>query len=120
MDECHWSRSPDPNAIENLWRQLKLKLGRMNRRATSLDELWEQIQQAWDELDIGMVNRLIDSMEGRRLDVAAAKGGYTRFWLYLILTSWKETPLLCCVYQENNVAHLSTALERNTSSETCL
>jgi transposase len=71
--------SPDLNAIENLWHQLKLKLGRMNRRATSLDELWGQIQQAWDELDIGIVNRLVDSMEERRRDVAAAKGGYTRF-----------------------------------------
>jgi hypothetical protein len=34
----------------------------MDRRATSLDELWGQIQQAWDELDIGKVNRLVDSM----------------------------------------------------------
>ena len=39
--------SPDLNAIENMWHQLKLKLGKMNRRATSLDELWLQIQQAW-------------------------------------------------------------------------
>jgi hypothetical protein len=34
----------------------------MDRRATRLDELWGQIQQAWDELDIGKVNRLVDSM----------------------------------------------------------
>jgi hypothetical protein len=65
-------------AIENLWYQLKIKLGKMNRRATSLDELWEQIQQAWNELDIGIVNRLVESMEERRRDVAAAQGDYTR------------------------------------------
>jgi len=75
----HPPNSPDLNAIENLWHQLKMKLGRMNRRATSLDELWSQIQKAWDELDIGIVNRLVDSMEERRRDVAAARGGYTRF-----------------------------------------
>jgi transposase InsO family protein len=75
----HPSNSPDLNAIENLWDQVKLKLGRMNRRATSLDELWEQIQQAWDEIDIGSVNRVVDSMEERRRDVVAAKGSYTRF-----------------------------------------
>jgi hypothetical protein len=75
----HPPNSPDLNAIENLWHQLKMKLGRMDRRATSLDELWAQIQQAWDGLDIGIVNRLVDSMEERRRDVAAARGGYTRF-----------------------------------------
>jgi hypothetical protein len=62
-----------------MWHQLKSKLGRMNRRATSLDDLWSQIQQTWDELDMGMVDRLVDSVEERRRDVAAAKGGYTRF-----------------------------------------
>jgi hypothetical protein len=72
-------QSPDLNAIENMWHQLKLKLGHVNRRATSLDELWAQIQQAWDELDIGMVNRLVDSMDERRRDVAAARRVYTRF-----------------------------------------
>ena len=51
----------------------------MNRRATSLDELWEQIQQAWDEIDIGSVNRVVDTMEERRRDVVAAEGSYTRF-----------------------------------------
>jgi hypothetical protein len=75
----HPPNSPDLNAIENMWHQLKLKLGRMNRRATSLDELWGQIQQAWDELDIGKVNRLVDSMDERRQDVVAARGSYTRF-----------------------------------------
>jgi hypothetical protein len=35
----HPPNFPDLNAIENMWHQLKLKLGRMNRRATSLDEL---------------------------------------------------------------------------------
>jgi hypothetical protein len=62
-----------------MWHQLKSKLGRMNRRATSLDELWNRIQQTWDELDVGMVNRLVDSVEDRRRDVAAAEGVYTRF-----------------------------------------
>jgi hypothetical protein len=75
----HPPSSPDLNAIENMWHQLKLKLGHVNRRATSLDELWAQMQQAWDELDIGMVNRLVDSMDERRRDVAAARRVYTRF-----------------------------------------
>ena len=51
----------------------------MSRRATSLDELGEQIQQAWDELDIGSVNRVVESIEERRRAVDAAKRSYTRF-----------------------------------------
>lgn len=51
----------------------------MNGQFASLDELWEQIQQACDELHVGTVNRLVDSMEERRRDVVAAKGVYTRF-----------------------------------------
>ena len=78
-DINHPLNSPDLNAIENIWHQLKLKLGRMNPRTTSLDELWGQIQQAWDELNIGMVNRLVDSMDERRRDIASARGSYTRF-----------------------------------------
>jgi len=46
--------------------------------ATSLDGLWVQIQQAWDEQDIGIVNRLVDRTEKRRRDVAGARAGYTR------------------------------------------
>jgi hypothetical protein len=75
----HPPKSPGLNVTENPWDQLKLKLGRLSRRATSLDELGEQIQEAWDELDIGSVNKVVDSMEERRRDVDAAKGSYTRF-----------------------------------------
>jgi hypothetical protein len=32
-----------------------------------------------DEMDIGMVNGLVDSMDERRHVVAAARGSYTRF-----------------------------------------
>jgi hypothetical protein len=71
----HPPNSSDLNAIENLWHQLKMKLGGMNRKAASLDGLWAQIQQAWDELNIGIVNRLVDSREERRRDVAEASGG---------------------------------------------
>jgi len=70
--------------------QHKLQLGRIDRRATSLDGLWAQIQQVWDGLDIGQVNRLVDSMEERRRNIAAARRGYTRFQTAKLPCFWRE------------------------------
>jgi transposase len=39
----HPPSSPDLNPIEAIWRTLKLRVGRIRPRATTLDQLWEHI-----------------------------------------------------------------------------
>lgn len=71
--------SPDLNPIENVWSLVKHRIGQMPRKATNLDKLWEQVQQAWDEIDIKIINDLIDGMEKRVVAVQAARGAQTKW-----------------------------------------
>ena len=70
--------SPDLNPIENVWYPLKTKIAAFPRVATSLDEFWEQMQKAWDEIDLEQIRDLIDEMEQRRVAVWKAKGKSTQ------------------------------------------
>lgn len=49
------------------------------RVVKSLDELWEQIQKAWDEIDLEQIRDPIDEMEQRRVAVWKAKGKSTKY-----------------------------------------
>jgi hypothetical protein len=53
------------------------KLRRMPRKLTSLDGLWTAIQEAWDCLEQKKINRMIDSMENRRIEVIGKHGQAT-------------------------------------------
>ncbi|OWT37801.1 hypothetical protein C362_04824 [Cryptococcus neoformans Bt1] len=75
----HPSSSPDLNVIENIWYLLKTKVSAFPRVATSLGELWEQIQKAWDEIDLEHIRDLIDEMEQRRVAVWKAQGKSTKY-----------------------------------------
>ncbi|UOH83216.1 hypothetical protein LQV05_005935 [Cryptococcus neoformans] len=55
------------------------KVAASPRVATSLDELWEQIQKAWDEIDLEQVRDPIDEMEQRRVAVWKAQGKSTKY-----------------------------------------
>ena len=46
----HPTRSPDLNPIETIWHLLKRRVGMMDRVATSLSELWDQLVEAWDSI----------------------------------------------------------------------
>lgn len=75
----HPTRSLDLNPIETIWRLLKRWVGMMDRVATSLRELWDQLVEAWDSISIKEINRAIDSMPEQVKAVAASKGGYTKY-----------------------------------------
>lgn len=75
----HPAASPDLNPIENMWRIIKSIIRRATRVATCREELWTQVQAAWEEIPMETVNRLIFSMEERRLECVAARGGSTSF-----------------------------------------
>ena len=74
----HPPSSPDLNPIEGLWLILKTRISQM-RKATTLDELWVQIQRAWDEIEQQKIDSLIETMEGRREAIQAAKGYQTQY-----------------------------------------
>ncbi|CAG8611306.1 1948_t:CDS:2 [Paraglomus occultum] len=43
------------------------------------DDLWNKVQQVWNEVDVEFCLKLIDTMPQRIADVLKASGGYTRW-----------------------------------------
>lgn len=69
--------SPDLNPIEHLWAAVQMRLPR--RLPANADELWQQVQAAWQGIPVEMVRRLIRSMPARIQATIDAKGGPTRY-----------------------------------------
>ena len=70
----HPAASPDLNPIENIWGIMKNALRKRTPRATTVAELWKRVQEEWDAIPIATVNKVIDSMEDRRLALIRARG----------------------------------------------
>jgi hypothetical protein len=51
-----------------------MRVGSIRPRATTLDELWLQTVEVWDDIDISSINEEIMSMPTRREDVIKVKG----------------------------------------------
>ena len=71
--------SPDLNPIEHLWNEIDKRRRRLHVEIDDPDELWEAIQKVWVEMDMDYLNKLIESMPQRVMDVYKAKGGYTEW-----------------------------------------
>jgi hypothetical protein len=71
------SQSPDLNPIENLWSILDGVL--TDRRPQNENELFETLQNAWNELNITILRNLVDSMPRRIAEVIAARGYATDY-----------------------------------------
>jgi hypothetical protein len=50
ITQSHPPTSPDLNPIERCWQVVKARLTAMERHATALDELWENVVRIWDEI----------------------------------------------------------------------
>ena len=68
------SKSPDLNCVENLWSIMDKRL--TSTPVHSKQELEERLQQIWDEIDIDVCVKLVDSMPTRIRKCLAAKGGH--------------------------------------------
>jgi len=66
------AQSPDLNPIENLWSILDLRM--KNRKPGNLDQLFETLQEAWNNLPVDLLNKLVESMPRRCQAVIDAKG----------------------------------------------
>jgi hypothetical protein len=71
------SQSPDLNPIENLWSILGDKV--KERCPQNEEQLFKVLHDAWNTLDVGLLQRLADSMPKRIAAVIAAKGYATGF-----------------------------------------
>jgi len=70
-------QSPDLNPIENLWSILDKKCRR--REPKNARELFEDLQEAWNALEVELLQKLVDSMPRRLQAVIDAKGMPTKY-----------------------------------------
>jgi IS30 family transposase len=71
------AQSPDLNPIENLWSILDANV--KDRKVNSKAQLFQCLQNAWDNLPEDLLQRLVDSMPRRCAAVIAAKGKATKY-----------------------------------------
>jgi len=70
------SNSPDFNPIENIWSILNEKI--QARRLRTTDGLRTAIQEEWNNLDINVIRKTIDSIPARLLLCIERQGAYTQ------------------------------------------
>lgn len=71
--------SPDLNPIEHVWAYMKWRLSQYPTSPTSITELWERVQDIWEDLPKELLPTLYRSMP-RRIDaVLKQKGGPTDY-----------------------------------------
>ena len=75
----HPPYSPDLNPIENMWAVLKRRLRQRSRIPTSEDEIWEAVQEEWEAIPIGTVNKLVEGMP-KRVEALQRNRGYGIDW----------------------------------------
>jgi transposase len=71
------AQSPDLNPIEHLWAELKKRVRNRERPPTTLEELWNAIEEEWEGIPPDFCLKLIDTMPARISDVLKTKGGNT-------------------------------------------
>ncbi len=74
------SKGADMNPIENVWAEMERELSKLHT-AKNADELWQNIQTAWNALRSKPTYwlNLVDSMPNRMQAVVNVKGDWTRY-----------------------------------------
>jgi hypothetical protein len=74
------AKSPDLNPIENVWSYVVKKIYKMPFRPANADQLWQTIENAWEELvDTYDMRSLIMSMPRRLERVLVTNGSATKY-----------------------------------------
>ena len=80
IDVIDWpAQSPDLNPIEHLWDHIEREISRVEAPRGGLNGLFARVQEIWDEIDLEVVEKLVDSMPERCQAVINNRGSYTRF-----------------------------------------
>ena len=69
--------SLDLNPVENVWAALKRYLS--IHPASSLEDLWENVNMFWDGMNLNFINTLINSITNRLNNVLKSKGRETAY-----------------------------------------
>ena len=72
-------QSPDLNPIEHIWGEVERRLRKADIFIKNKDILWEQLQQTWNNIEVNVCTKLIETMPRRINDVLKQKGGYTKW-----------------------------------------
>jgi len=73
------AQSPDLNPIEHIWGEVKYQLRKFNEQITNKEDLWDKLQDIWNNIEEEKCIKLIETMPKRINDVIKAKGGYTKW-----------------------------------------
>lgn len=73
------AQSPDLNPIENLWMVLKRAISSRSPSPQTVADLQVVIQEEWKKIPKGDVQKLVESMPKRALDVIKANGFATKY-----------------------------------------
>lgn len=71
--------SPDLNPIENLWGIIVRDIYRNGRQFEDINSLRDSIREAWENIDLSVLRKLIDSMKDRIYLLIEKKGSYTGY-----------------------------------------
>lgn len=72
-------QSPDISPIEHLWHHIKMELCKYPTHAKGVWEIWERVEEVWNNIPVEVVRNLIESMPRRIQAVIKAKGGNTKY-----------------------------------------
>jgi hypothetical protein len=73
------SQSPDLNPMEHIWVELKKRIEKRKNQHKNIQELWDMVQEEWENIGMDTCINLIKSMPQRIAQVIKAKGGHTRY-----------------------------------------
>ncbi len=73
------SQSPDLNPIENLWRELKVRVAK--RQPRNLNDLERICKEEWDKIPPEMCANLVANYKKRLTSVIANKGFATKYYV---------------------------------------
>jgi hypothetical protein len=80
IDVLPWvSNSPDMNIIEHVWDRLDRMVRARDPLPRTEDQLWEALQEEWENLDVEYLWKLYDSMPRRVEELYRANGGTTHY-----------------------------------------
>ncbi len=88
------SQSPDLNPIENLWRELKVRVAqRQPQNITALEEI---CMEEWAKIPATVCENLVKTYRKRLTSVIANKGYITKYWgEILLLTKYLFSTIIC-------------------------